>query len=210
MIVILAACSGKSQVANSFVNSPCQVPCWQNITPGVTKAEDTSDLLKTIPGINESKIERLPRWNIYDERYKFSFRDKKSEGEIFIIEGSVYSIAIYGDLNIPLEQIIQLYGEPEKLIVSSTMVPGLLGLEGIVLEVYLVYLKKGSAFSFYNSNLDLISIKPNNLIKNAIFSEPKNILNIISPNEQPLEELERQRRAFDWKGYQDIKYDPKN
>jgi hypothetical protein len=88
----------------------------------------------------------LPKWNKYDERYKFVFKDKKSNGEIFIVGSLVDSIMINGDLNIPIEQLIKLYGEPGKLIVSSATIPGSLGGDSIVLEVNLVYPQSGIAF----------------------------------------------------------------
>ncbi len=208
VLIFLSACGGKSQGANSIDNSPCDVPCWQKITPGVTKAENISALLKSNPYIDENKVERLSKWNKYDESYKFVFKDKKAEGEIYVINNLVDSIWIIGDLDITVEHLLKLYGEPEKIIVSSTMLSGLFGGDVIVLEIYLVYLEKGVAFSFYNSNLDLITIKPIALINNAIFSEPKNIINIVSPNKRTLDELERLGRAFDWRGYQEIRFDP--
>ncbi len=184
----ITACVEKSQGANSIVNSSCNIPCWQNITPGVTKAEKLDLWLHAIPDMDGNKITRLPSWNKYDEIYMFSFQDKKSDGAIYIVEDRVESIVIYGDLGIPLEQVIKLYGEPEKIIISSAVIPVLFG-SGIVLEVYLVYPQSGSAFSFYNSNLDLITIEPNVLIRKVVFSESNNIVNIVSPKEQALEVL---------------------
>lgn len=209
-MIIFSACVKQSQGGAAVVNSPCSIPCWQNITPGLTKAEDLEKLLKAVPDIDEKEIVKLPAWNIFDGSYRFTFNDQKVEGEAYIKNDLVNNIDLYGDLSIPINQIIQQYGNPDKFIVSSTFIPSLFGGDGVALDIYLVYLQKGVAFSFLNNDLDFITIKSDTLIKRVIYAEPDTIVNYVTPDRRSLEQLEQQGRAFDWDGYQEIPFNPKN
>ena len=206
---ILSACTKQSQGGTAVVDSPCSIPCWQNITPGVTKAEDLEKLLQVVPDIDKNGIVKLPAWDIFDGVYRFAFKDQRVEGVAYIKNDLVNQIHIDGELNVPIDQIIQLYEKPEKLIVSTIVNPGRFGGSGIILEINLVYISKGVAFSFLNRDLNLITIKADALIKKVIYAEPETIVRIVSPDERPLEQLEQQGRAFDWNGYQEIKFNPK-
>lgn len=160
--------------------------------------------------MEKSQIVRLPKWNRYDEIVHFNFEDQKVEGEIYLIDHVAYKILMVGDLKLSLEQLFVRYGEPEIVIVDNTMVPGALGGDGIVLDIFLVYPQKGAAFSFHNSDLDHISINPKLLIKSAIYSDPNNILNEVLSDLGTFEESKRQGRVFDWNGYQEFDFRPKH
>ncbi|NTV84825.1 MAG: hypothetical protein HGA23_11090, partial [Bacteroidales bacterium] len=82
MCLFLAGCAAPTQGGQAVLDSPCDAPCWQNITPGETQSEPLVELLEAVPDMEKSQIVRLPKWNRYDEIVHFNFEDQKVEGEI--------------------------------------------------------------------------------------------------------------------------------
>ena len=60
LVSLIAAGCSESTPRHSWVtkwvqNPTCQPPCWENITPGVTKISDAPDLLQKIPEVTEMR-----------------------------------------------------------------------------------------------------------------------------------------------------------
>ena len=92
---------------------PCQVPCWEGIVPGHTKAAEALDLLRHNPLVSASIFSTFGRGGLMWE----GFGNNKPEGEIRYEYDSalttVYYISVYiPSYKIKLSDLIQFFGPP--------------------------------------------------------------------------------------------------
>lgn len=111
-----------------LINKPaCALPCWENITPGVTSVKDVSKILQSVKGVNDIQgpvlISSEPNdtdvvvswWMplLFDKRGYQGFIYAKDENH------PVQMISLYMDsadsTEISIEKIISEFGEPEYM-----------------------------------------------------------------------------------------------
>lgn len=93
---------------SSWLDEPvCKLPCWQNITPGVTTLKEAKSILEDLPYIKS----QTKTYNSIDWR----FVPNKDDGGWLEAsqDGIVHSITLGGDAEILLQTIIASYGDPK-------------------------------------------------------------------------------------------------
>jgi len=195
---LLSACAAP-QAAAALTDSPCQAPCWQNITPFVTTEDQVADLLRQIPNIDPATVEELRPWNRYDKRFVAQFLDDRSKVYVYIIDQYVESVLVTDETGLTVEEVITMYGEPSFLVADRFYSQ---------VSVLLFFPKKGVGIVYSNSDLYSIIVKPEGKVEQILFTQPENLVKTYYP-EETLEELREKGRAFDWPGYQEIPFNPK-
>jgi hypothetical protein len=94
---------------SSWLDKPvCKLPCWQNITPGVTTLKEARSILQKLPYINS---QTKTTYNSVGWR----FNPNKGDGGWLDAsqDGIVRSITLGGDSELLLQTIIASYGNPK-------------------------------------------------------------------------------------------------
>jgi hypothetical protein len=200
--LLLTGCSKESAIRASIVDSPCEPPCWQNISPGVTNRDEVYDLLMEVPGVNQGEAGWHGKWNMYDDLLHWKAEDIKANGEIYIVDGFVTQIVLYGDLGLSLNDLISKFGSPKEMLIHQTIRSGRFGGSVHIEEVNLIYPEKGVIIMFESQGgLDSIEISPNDPIIGILFFDPDNLTRTISRWILPYDELVNNNRVFPWMGY---------
>ncbi len=93
---------------SSWLDEPvCNLPCWQNITPGITTLKEAKSILESLPYIKS----QTKTYNSIDWR----FIPNKDDGGWLEAsrDGIVRSITLGGDSGILLQTITTSYGDPK-------------------------------------------------------------------------------------------------
>ena len=101
---------------NDFLFDPvCELPCWENITPGITKSLDVEKELLKIQDI--SKVYLSPS----GKSYSWDFVSEEGDGIVWIDEKTqlVSSIEFtFGEKHPSCESIIETLGEPRLVWIA--------------------------------------------------------------------------------------------
>jgi hypothetical protein len=106
-----------------LTGGPCEPPCWQGLTPGVSTEEDVNEFLRTSPLVNPVTVFRgsvtrngeisgvsiqwLSDRNVHGAHARNSF---------LIEDDTLQDIIIYVDAEVTLAKLIDKYGPPEKQV----------------------------------------------------------------------------------------------
>ncbi len=97
----------------------CELPCWENITPGVTLMDDGTNLLYQIPGIHVTYSSYQNGDDEYHTEWLFDSENNPNVGmaNSRSTDGIIYNIIL--NLNfesyMPVGDFIDVYGQPEYL-----------------------------------------------------------------------------------------------
>lgn len=129
--------------------APCVVPCWYNITPGVSGEDDVRAALMGSPFIREGSLSSSQTtWQgvaatVFDWKAR-GVRDNR----VYLRDGTVQWIEIVPDYRLPLGQVVDEFGPPEN-------VHAFVGGEDVDYIVRLDYPAQGVSFSSVTDVLDL-------------------------------------------------------
>lgn len=138
--ITLMACAGSRKDESFLIGEPCYVPCWQEITPGITSEEDATRRLNELEIIKQDSIARRPSsTNIRAVTYNFHLQGGMI-GNLLIEDSLVYRIRLAG-LDMTIEEIISTFGEPELLLTRG---------HALCFEVDIFYLSQGMWFDGRN------------------------------------------------------------
>ena len=136
---ISSGCGEPPPLDTSLLTSePCEPPCWQGLTPGVSTLQEVNEFVRTSGFVNP---QTLFRSGVYrgGERVGLSIEWGSAAGRgrgynDFIVESGVLKyIIIYPDYDLSLERLFERYGPPEKYVAN------LRGVERRWVEVTLYY-----------------------------------------------------------------------
>ena len=121
--LIAAGCSESTPrypwVTKWVQNPTCQPPCWENITPGVTKISDVPDMLRKIPEVTEirgpekrSSGEQCVDWNMtgFDKKTVGLTCAKKEKNDLVFFNYLMFDFN--PGARITLQEIILAFGTP--------------------------------------------------------------------------------------------------
>lgn len=131
-----------------IIDSTCDFPCWNNITPAKTSKAELLEILLTIPSIDQASVRsRKPSYKSRIDEIVDFYPQKTlwewyytSGGQALLVNDRVFILNINADTDITLKQAIQKLGNPDYVFASQ---PGDL----ISMNVQLVF-RKGVILGF--------------------------------------------------------------
>jgi len=115
---ILVGCVFSPEQTNIFENPACLPPCWENITPGVTKKADALAILSKNHAIDQPIKDPNQALIGFDDAFHFTFyKDINRLGFIYIVGDRVSMIKFENKLHITLQKAFELFGVPQSVIV---------------------------------------------------------------------------------------------
>jgi hypothetical protein len=141
---------------------PCNAPCWQTITPGITHVDEVKDVLENSIYVNdyfEEKVDnevKLIRWeSVTDSLNSISF-----------CKDRVFTLLFRITYNFPLSEFINKYGDPEIIQIGEYSL-----VEEEIFVIQLKYLFKGISISVFSPTVKQ-EISPNSQINQIVYYNP--------------------------------------
>lgn len=145
LVVSTGACNPEVSPPSktSILDNPvCSPPCWQNIVPGKTNRLELLATLASIANFDQSSIAQqdYPIMEGYDQFIHGNLYLEPNELTLvsaYLSEEIVVVLNFSGKLNLTLEEAIEVFGEPEGVLIYAsnhgyTSINFLIPLKGIV------------------------------------------------------------------------------
>lgn len=120
---------------------PCQLPCFEGITPGVTPGEQISNILSRDSAVNPKSVKTFSSGSL--SSISWVWAEGGGGGEVYYPVGSikapVYSIRVSYPSDYQLKEIINKFGEPDYVFARRYLGDG----AGYVYGVEFIYTLKG-------------------------------------------------------------------
>lgn len=149
--IITSSCSTKNPIV---LSNQCKAPCWRQIEPGKTTAEEALKLIQSFPDLNNKSVSLSDSWNIFSGFVGF----KLKTGEVirvYSIDNNVVSITFESSTGLlTVGDLISEFGEPTYIYPENILGSGPLIIpasDSLHLWINLIYPKKGISVS-YDSN----------------------------------------------------------
>jgi len=158
------ACNtSKSEIDSGlFTGHPCEAPCWQGLTPGLSSIQDVEQFVNTLNPNNWPSKEEIT----YDSGCKLILLHDTTNNQnvhasldLSIEEGKLTFIQSFHSNMLSLEQVVNHFGYPEYI--KAILAVGPDG-DSYILEIY--YPSKGVGFKVRPNKNDVGFIKPTMLI----------------------------------------------
>jgi hypothetical protein len=183
---------------NAWIDSPtCQIPCWEGLTPGITKLIEGADHIKGLPYVASVRYP-LTEFKSREKDITWNFIDQKGGGwaQSDELGETINQISIrLANVDFPLKKIIDGYGAPDRVILNDCRrEPGM-----NFCVTYLVYDQKGMTIVLFLKDIgflskDKVNIKPETQIfEIALYS--------INDVAEYVFSLWNPRSVSDWEGY---------
>jgi len=175
LILGISACVKKTNQPSSSVifDTTCNPPCWGNIVPGETTAEEAEALLYNAPWVDEDSILYTTTISLNDS-IKWSAKDTigDSSGRVFFSDNTVTVMNIYmKDKALRNKEIINKLGPPEYTIIfyDADIKPQVVA--------FMLYPTQGYAFVNYYDAEDRMQelngvISPDDFVQIVSYCEP--------------------------------------
>jgi hypothetical protein len=131
-------------------DNSCSAPCWTGIIPGETNREEALEILKSSSLIKQDTITSA---NSQDNPYhdQISWDSIYDTTGFIFLENNTVEVIIFLDENVPLQELIQKYGDPDQVIIAP--------FQGSSFTIYTLYLEKGIFLSGQKREIDHSKIK---------------------------------------------------
>jgi hypothetical protein len=118
--LLTAACS--RPVPGILSGTPCAIPCWQNITPGITSDSAALSILSD-PTIVEQDSLRESGLTTGSGTLLFPghafWLTNGDGGMVLYNQGKVFQITVTPADSLPLTEVMNAFGEPERIYVTE-------------------------------------------------------------------------------------------
>lgn len=138
----LTSCRGPEPDTSYLDGTPCAVPCWQGITPGVT---DEGTLLEIISDPDLAEQDSISKGTSQEDPSRVVYRFRSSAGsrvEIGVRNGIAIWIRLGPGYDLTLNRVVETLGEPDQVYVEEGDDTHL----GHCYAVELFYVTKGTWF----------------------------------------------------------------
>lgn len=116
----LVSCSKEEPDTSYLDGTPCSVPCWQGITPGITEEETMLSILSD-PTLVELDSVRRGSSAVDPNLVSYSFwRPVGGSVDIGLNEGIVELIRIVPDSELSLDRLLEALGNPDQIYVEES------------------------------------------------------------------------------------------
>jgi hypothetical protein len=150
MLGSIMACNGDGGLTNVLNDPTCRAPCWRGITMGTSKEEVVNSLTKMSDVEPESISTSRTNRPYEEEVINWKFKGISEFGNIILNGNKVSEMVFPLNKQLSLASIISIYGPPESLIIKK------LSGDGIYLQVYILYQKKGICLEHQPSLLPFV------------------------------------------------------
>jgi len=172
--LILSGCSwikGRS----FYADLTCQLPCWQNIVPGVTTEEEALRILRNSASIDQQSLSTTgSAWLIFDDIIRFRSAPKNWHGEAYILDQKVAKINFWGNLNLKFGDAIKVNGEP-KFVINIPTYRGPPGSPALGYSLIVIDPDRGIAYEFNTADLPELQrgeLRPDTPIRLMTYFDP--------------------------------------
>lgn len=106
----------RSEWINKWLENPaCQLPCWENITPGRTTISEAKEQLSKIANITNIRVSTINPWGT---EISWNFENSGDSGSIHfeLVDNGVVSRIFLGhdqEPGLTVGEVIQVFGEPD-------------------------------------------------------------------------------------------------
>jgi hypothetical protein len=155
-------------------SSKCKPPCWNGIIPGLTSAEEATSILMEVPAVITSTVRRYsPYYGPYPNGIGWSMKNAKG-GAVELSNDISRIIELNGKFT--LRGIIDLYGEPDQVVLAPHYYPYLINWYTLI-----IYQQKGIiAISILeDNNHNEVYIKQSTDVETIVFLDPTDIVRYI-------------------------------
>jgi hypothetical protein len=128
LLLILATCVGCRESppvdTSLLTGEPCEPPCWQGLTPGVSTEEEVNEFLRTSELVDRITLFRsditLGTGEVVGVRVQWwskatTPRERRGIGNVVDIHGGVVQdIAVLLDCEVTAEDVLKRYGPPHR------------------------------------------------------------------------------------------------
>ena len=166
--IILASISGGLGIDSGlFDQGGCEPPCWHNLTPGLSSANDVDDFLSNLSRIDwPTRNVNVPGAGCESLQLIDKFR--LGSVDLYVVDGKLTFIQIIHPTKIKLGKIVDYFGNPEYFMAISEI-----GVDYStqILEVY--YPHKGLGFEIgLDQDKGIDRIRPDMEISAIHYFEP--------------------------------------
>jgi hypothetical protein len=201
--VLISGCIRTSPQNTALSISTCQIPCWNELEPGITSKEEFLEIINNNMYVYDKPVSIDKRFSgEFGEIANFSIKLEKfgepTRVEILFYQGKIALIFIIGNIGLTVEDVITEYGTPEFIYIDKPTI------ESPKVNVNILYPSKGLIFAYQEKNvyseinpddeiIDLATFCPDQykeLVKNSI---------LFSSTSKNLEDW-----FFPWTGYGSI------
>jgi len=187
----------KEDLFGKFPN--CTLPCWNNITPGLTSSKEALNILQATAYIDKSSIMQVGSYDNGGCSWHWKIPGRRIPPKLDWQFGVVRQITLGLTFNLTVDEVINLFGFPEAVGIVEGGTP-----ENWYWIVDMYYPQVGIQVKIYTPNFSSL-IEPSTEVGVIIIFPPTTIEGRISelfPNLNP----ESMNWLFaSWKGYGDIK-----
>ena len=114
LVVTVASCGSSWSATDLIKPGSCSPPCWRDITPGETHAEEAIQMLRSNPFVDSGSVQVFQiSESLRDVGSSITWKGSTGGSIAVTRDGVVSDIFIRGDLgNLPVDDVIALYGTP--------------------------------------------------------------------------------------------------
>jgi hypothetical protein len=142
---VSVGCGESPPVDTSLLTGePCEPPCWQGLTPGLSTEEQVNEFLRTSPFVQRTTIYRgsvtrgaeIVGVSI-DWLSTANVQGARAINSLHVEDGVLQDIIVYLDSGATLEELLEVYGLPDGISAGRT------GVESTRVDVVLLYPEHG-------------------------------------------------------------------
>ncbi len=201
LLLLAVACASKGSGVSILSSSRCELPCWNNITPGRTSQEDALQIIRGLDGVDQKSVVGPNNpYMIFSGKIGFSLyldpqhKNTPTDGEIYVMNDKVIVLILTRNLNLNFGEMTEKIGEPENIV----SIP----FHGRNPVVMAIDSEEGVKFEFY-AEFDS-ELQPETNIDTVMFFDPshyEDLLDIGMFSTGAYSALDTQKIMYPWKGY---------
>lgn len=178
-----------------FGSKECNLPCWNNITPGETSSKDGLSLLQRINYIDSRSKKMLGSIEKGTCRWSWTISGNRIEPYMNWNENLVSEITMGLPYRLTIQEILDHYGNPTAIGLNEGGNP-----EKWYWMVILYYPEKGFDFSTYTEVFSTI-IMPTSEVGNVSIHKPTTLFEYIDIKYPNIQKDKIDWIKMEWKGY---------
>jgi hypothetical protein len=207
MMLFLSSCLS-NKAPELLTDAQCEPPCWFDIVPGSTTVAEALELLQSLPIPGEIKTAE-PLYSPSSPRYSIWWnpegRNSIYNVLLLFLDEKVLAIRIgINPRQLPLENAIEIYGDPEHYKAIDTQT----GYNNLRVNLY--FPSKGIWMELYPYHLDKgepAYIRPKNTVWNLYYYDPREAEAFFSAWFMGSDIVQIQKEWVPWTGFGEIIYE---